>query len=130
MAKREERVLLYQFPTEYLMPAQEVFRAHRIRVQVLEKTAWREKIGFLLGYKGYRPADGNTEEPFDFPHEVVLFEHIQGKRLTKVLASLEAVGIPRIIHKSVITPYNTLWTLRYLCEHMQREHGAGIYKAE
>ena len=130
MAKREERVLLYQFPAEYLTAAQEVFRAYRIRAQVLEKTAWREKIGFLLGYKGYRPADGNAEELFDFPHEVVLFEHMQGKRLARVLADLEAAGIPHIDYKSVITPYNTLWTLRYLCEHMQREHGTSAHGAE
>ena len=123
MAKKEERVLLYQFPAEHLPAVETALRALGIRVQVLPADAWREKIGYLLGLKGDRPAAAD-DTTFDFPHEVMLLEHIQGKRLTKALAALKEAGVPHISYKSSITPYNTLWTLRYLCEHMADEHGA------
>ena len=60
----------------------------------------------------------------------MLLEHIQGKRLTKVLEALQDAGVPRISYKSAITPYNTLWTLRYLCEHMAKEHAASAERAD
>ena len=126
MAKKEERVLLYQFPPEHLPAAQTALRALGIRVQILPPDAWREKVGYLLGLKGYRPALPADEAHFDFPHEVMLLEHIRGKRLTKVLTALAEAGVPRISYKSSITPYNTLWTLRYLCEHMSHEPGAAL----
>lgn len=124
MAKKAERVLLYQFPSKHLPAAEEALRTLGIRVELLPADAWREKIGYLLGLKGYRPAVPTDGAHFDFPHEVMLLENIKGKRLTKVLAALADAGVPRISYKSSVTPYNTLWTLRYLCEHMAYEHGA------
>ena len=122
MMKKEERVLLYQFPEEQIVTAHDALRALGIRVQILPADAWREKVGYLLGYKGYKAALPQEDTYFDFSHRLLLLEHIQGKRLTKVLLALEEAGIPRITYKSAITPYNTLWTLRYLCEHMAKEH--------
>lgn len=123
--KKEERVLLYQFPEEEVSLARDVFRTLRIRLQILPTDAWREKIGYLLGLKGYKAAPASQEdEYFDFPHRLLLLENVQGKRLTKVLMALEEAGIPHIAYKSAITPYNTLWTLRYLCTHMAKEHAA------
>ena len=124
MAKKAERVLLYRFPQDHLPAAEEALRALGIRVQVLRADAWREKVGYLLGRKGYRPAPAADGAGFDFPHPVMLLEFIEGKRLTKMLAALRDAGVPHIPYKSAVTPYNTLWTLRYLCEHMAREHGA------
>lgn len=124
MMKKEERVLLYQFPEEQIVTARDTLRALGIRVQILPADAWREKVGYLLGYKGYKASLPQEDTYFDFSHRLLLLEHIQGKRLTKVLLALEEAGIPRITYKSAITPYNTLWTLRYLCEHMAKEHAA------
>jgi len=120
--KKEERVLLYQFPTEQISLAQEVLRTLGVRVQILPADAWHEKLGYLLGSKGFKAAQPQQEQEFDFPHRLILLENIRGKRLTKVLTAIENAGIPHITYKSTITPYNTLWTLRYLCEHMAREH--------
>ena len=66
MAKKEERVLLYQFPPEQLPAAQTVLRALGIRVQILPPDAWREKIGYLLGLKGYpgKTIDKGTYCPY------------------------------------------------------------------
>ena len=130
MAKNEERVLLYQFPTEQAASACEVLRSLKIQAGELSPDAWREKVGYLLGRKGFSAAEPKDDEDFAFAHRVILLDRIQGKRLTHVLTSLEAAGIPRISYKAVITPYNTLWTLRYLCEHMAKEHGAAVSAAE
>lgn len=63
---------------------------------------------------------------FSFPHRVMLLDGVKGKRLTQVLHAVEDAGVPHITYKSSITPYNTLWTLRYLCEHMAKEHGGRV----
>ena len=39
-------------------------------------------------------------------------------------------GVPPVHYKSVVTPFNTLWTLRRLCETMQKEHAAMIEMEE
>ena len=97
MAKKEERVFLYQFPEDQIHTAKNVFRTLGIRIQTLSREAWREKVGWLLGIKGYKPAfPSPADEPFEFPHRLLLLEHIQGKRMTKVLMALEDAGIPRI----------------------------------
>ena len=124
MMKKEERVLLYQFPEEQITVIRDVLRGLGIRVQILAADAWREKVGYLLGLRGYKAAVPQGDTSFEFAQRLLLLEHIQGKRLTKVLAALTEAGIPHITYKSSITPYNTLWTLRYLCEHMAKEHAA------
>ena len=120
--RKEERVLLYQFPEDQIVAARDVFRILGIQVLLLPADAWREKVGYLLGRKGFKASSIQSTDVFEFPHRLILFENIQGKRLTKVLEALQDAGVPRITYKSAITPYNTLWTLRYLCEHMAREH--------
>jgi len=128
--KKEERVLLYQFPEDQIHTAQDVFRTLGIRMRVLPPNAWLEKIGYLLGTKGFKPVQPQEEQNFDFPHRLILLENIRGKRLTKVLSAMEEAGIPRVTYKSAITPYNTLWTLRFLCEHMAKEHAVSAEEAE
>ena len=63
MAKKEERVFLYQFPEDQIHTAKNVFRALGIRIQTLSREAWREKVGWLLGIKGYKPA---SPSPTDY----------------------------------------------------------------
>ena len=38
--------------------------------------------------------------------------------------TMQEAGVPKVRFKSVVTPFNTLWTLRRLCETMQKEHAA------
>jgi len=65
-----------------------------------------------------------------FPYEVMIMQGIRGKRLDTVLAQLQKDGVPHIAYKSVVTPFNTLWTLRRLCETMQKEHAYMAEQAE
>jgi len=122
--KREEQVLLYQFRDEKkLSEIRQILKKLRVKSRVLPEEAHGEKIGFLLGMKGFRETKSKDED-FTFPHEVMIFQNIRGKRLDEVLDGLKDAGIPPVKFKAVVTPFNTLWTLQRLCETMQREHGA------
>ena len=126
MANSKERVLLYQFPADQAALITGALRPMGVSVQLLSPDAWREKIGYLLGRKGFLKQMEQEGDVFSFPHRVMLLDAVKGKRLTQVLRSVEDAGVPHITYKSSITPYNTLWTLRYLCEHMAKEHGGGV----
>lgn len=125
--KREEQVLFYQFhDDEKLALAQKTLHRMGIKTRLLPEDAWCEKVGFLLGLKGFKSAQRAEGEQFVFPHEVMILQNIRNKRLDQVLLALKEAGVPQVHYKSVVTPFNTLWTLRRLCETMQKEHAAMI----
>lgn len=126
MANSKERVLLYQFPADQAALITGALRPMGVGVQILSPDAWCEKVGYLLGRKGFLKHAAQEGGAFSFPHRVMLLDAVKGKRLTQVLRAVEDAGVPHITYKSSITPYNTLWTLRYLCEHMAKEHGGGV----
>ena len=126
MANSKERVLLYQFPADQAALITGALRPMGVDVQILSPDAWREKVGYLLGRKGFLKHAAQEVGAFSFPHRVMLLDAVKGKRLTQVLRAVEDAGVPHITYKSSITPYNTLWTLRFLCEHMAKEHGGGV----
>lgn len=126
MANSKERVLLYQFPADQAALITGALRPMGVDVQILSPDAWCEKVGYLLGRKGFLKHAAQEGGAFSFPHRVMLVDAVKGKRLTQVLRAVEDADVPHITYKSSITPYNTLWTLRYLCEHMAKEHGGGV----
>ena len=126
MANSKERVLLYQFPADQAALITGALRPMGVDVQILSPDAWCEKVGYLLGRKGFLKHAVQEGGAFSFPHRVMLLDAVKGKRLTQVLRAVEDAGVPHITYKSSITPYNTLWTLRYLCEHMAKEHGGRV----
>ena len=126
MANSKERVLLYQFPADQAALITGALRPMGVDVQILSPDAWCEKVGYLLGRKGFLKQTAQEGDVFSFPHRVMLLDGVKGKRLTQVLHAVEDAGVPHITYKSSITPYNTLWTLRYLCEHMAKEHGGRV----
>lgn len=126
MANSKECVLLYQFPADQAALITGALRPMGVDVQILSPDAWCEKVGYLLGRKGFLKHAAQEGGAFSFPHRVMLLDAVKGKRLTQVLRAVEDADVPHITYKSSITPYNTLWTLRYLCEHMAKEHGGGV----
>ena len=121
--KKIEQALLYGFnDMARLERTRKVLNKLGIAVKVLEESAWREKIGYLLGMNGFKGTKTVEDDNFVFPHEVMVLQNIRNKRLDEVLASLQQNDLGDIKFKSVVTPFNTLWTLRRLCETMQREH--------
>ena len=122
MKKAAEKALCYHFDEETLDAVRAVMRKLGVECRTLPEGSWREKIGFLLGMKGFAPATRDDEAGFVFPEPVMVLGNIKGKRLDKVLEAMKAAGIPQIRYKAVATPFNTLWTLRRLCETMKKEH--------
>jgi hypothetical protein len=123
--KRQEQVLFYQFrDEEKLALACKTLHKMGIATKILQPENWREKVGYLLGAKGFQPAKVKEEDDFVFPHEVMVLQNIRNKRLDEVLQALQNAGLPHVRFKAVVTPFNILWTLRRLCETMQKEHGA------
>ena len=123
MGKLKEQILLFQFRDEERLRAiRRVLSDLHIPSRVLTADSWPQKIGHLLDAKGFPPAAVPPGESFDFPHEVMLFSQIKGKRLDMVLCALRDAGLESVRYKAVVTPFNTLWTLRHLCETMQKEH--------
>ena len=120
--KKQEKVLLYRFTdADRLASVKQVMADLKIEVKELKNDDWQEKVGYLLGLPGFGPNQPATEE-FSFPHEVMVMQDIRDKRLDKVLKALRETGVPDIAYKSVVTPVNKFWTLKRLCETMQREH--------
>ena len=126
MANSKESVLLYQFPADQAALITGALRPMGVDVQILSPDAWREKVGYLLGRQGFLKHAAQEGGAVSFTQRVMLLDAVKGKRLTQVLRAVEDAGVPHITYKSSITPYNTLWTLRYLCEHMAKEHGGGV----
>ena len=125
MKRHAEKVLCYGFRDEGKLDAvRAVMRSLGIECRVLAEESWREKLGYLLGIRGFKPHSGDSEESFSFAEEVMVLHRIKGKRLDQVLLAMREAGVPHIRYKAVVTPFNTLWTLRRLCETMQKEHQA------
>lgn len=123
--KRQEQVLFYQFrDEEILLTARKTLHKLGVTTKVIPPEAWREKVGYLLGVHGYQPAQVKADDNFVFPHEVMVLQNIRNKRLDEILLALQNAGVPHVRFKAVVTPFNILWTLRRLCETMQKEHGA------
>ena len=122
MKKAAEQVLCYRFDAETFGAVRDVMRKLGVECRALPEESWRETVGFLLGMRGFKPAPQEGAAEFDFPEPVLVFGHIKGKRLDRVLAAMKEAEIPPIRYKAVVTPFNTLWTLRRLCETMKKEH--------
>ena len=128
---KQEQVLLYGFlDMDKLEKIQKILHRMNIKTRVLPEEAWREKVGFLLGVKGFKAASSVDDDGFVFPHEVMVMQNIRNKRLDQVLLAMKEGGVPQVKFKSVVTPFNTLWTLRRLCETMQKEHAAMLEQEE
>lgn len=121
--KSGERIFLYGFDDENKLSAlTAALKKLKIPHQKIERGDAEQKIGFILGRKGFKRSAADSG--FVFPHEVMLLENIRGKRLDEVLDFLKAEGVEKIRFKAAVTPINTLWSFRRLCETMMKEHGA------
>ncbi len=124
MKKQVEQVLFYQFQEgEALSLAQKTLHRLGIKTKVLRSEDWTQKIGYLLEAPGFKATKAGEEESFSFPYEVMIFQNIRNKRLEHVLQELKEAGVPPVRFKSVVTPFNILWTLKRLCQTMEKEHG-------
>jgi len=128
MKSIEAKILLYSFKDEIQQEKiQKLLNKLQIKWEVLAAADSCQKIGYLVGSKGFKEAE-QSDEPFDFDHEVMVFYNIKGKRLDQVLLEMKAADINPIKFKAVVTPFNMFWSLRRLCETVYKEHAAMIDK--
>lgn len=128
MKATEGKILLYSFKDEMQQEKiQKLLNRLQIKWEVLADTDSCQKIGYLVGSKGFKETK-ISDEPFDFDHEVMVFYNIKGKRLDQVLLEMKAADIKPIKFKAVVTPFNMFWSLRRLCETVYKEHAAMIDK--
>lgn len=127
MKKAEEKVLLYHFSDEdKLHSLQALLTKMKIAFTVLPDDVYIQKVGYLLGLKGFHQIQAKEQDDFVFPFEVMILFNIKNKRLSQVLNAFQNAGIPPVRFKAIVTPFNMFWTLRRLCETMQKEHAAMI----
>jgi hypothetical protein len=125
MKKAAEKVLLYQFADEEkLQSIQSLLTRIHIVFEVLPADAYEQKVGYLLGIKGFNQVKKLETDDFIFPFEVMVLYNIKNKRLEHVLDEFHHAGIESIRFKAIVTPFNMFWTFRRLCETMQKEHTA------
>lgn len=119
---KDEITLLYGFKhNEALEKIIEVLKQIHIKVKVLKTEDYNEKLGYILGIKGFKKSSDVLENIS--LNELMIFQNIKGKRLDFVLDKLKEneCNIPK--YKAVVTPFNIHWTLKRLYETMEKEHG-------
>lgn len=121
----EEMILLYNFnDVDRVQALTELLKSMKIKVKVLKHDDYKQKVGFLFGLKGFSEHKDSDEngETFDFAYELMMFNNFNRARLDAVLKNMRAKDIEVPICKSVVTLLNRFWTIRRVCEAMQKEH--------
>jgi len=120
---KEEIALLYGFKNdENFDKIIEVLKKIHIRVKILKNEEYNEKVGYVLGEKGFKKSSEVLEKIPE--NELMIFQNIKGKRLDFVLDKLRENGCEIPKYKAIVTPFNIHWTLKKLYEQMKKEHGS------
>lgn len=119
---KSEAVLLYNFnDKEKNRKLKAVLIQMGVRIKTADPSMLNEKVGFLLGIKGYEKNE-SPEETGDCPEELLLMKGFTDMRLNLLLANMRKAKIPKILYKAVLTPTNQGWTLKQLYEEIKSEH--------
>lgn len=119
---KTELVLLYHFTdTERTDKIKAALMRMKIAVKEVPDSMVGQKIGYLLGLKGFGE-NKTTAEESSFDEEVMVLQNVSRKRLDALLVEFREAGIEKVNYKAVVTPYNLFWSLRRLCETIKKEH--------
>lgn len=124
MKQAETLILLYHFTdAEKVERIKDVLRQMKVRFKEVPDAQAGQKIGFLIGAKGFgeQPA---TPEAEAFAEEMMIMQGVDRKRLDALLTAFRAAGVSRIALKALVTPRNLFWTLDRLGRTIQKEHSA------
>ena len=93
----------------------------KINVISVDETAYQQKVGYLFGLKGF--SENRSEEgDFAFNYELMMFHNFTKSRLDAVLKKMREQNLKVPVCKAVVTSFNRFWTLRRVCEAMEKEH--------
>lgn len=94
----------------------------KIRLRAAAPEQAGQKLGFLLGRKGYEPVD--SEAAAAVPDPILVLDGFTGARMDALLRSLAKTGVPRTVFKAVVTAANVDWTLYALWQELKQERAA------
>lgn len=91
----------------------------RLRTAPPEQTG--QKVGFLLGRRGFEESQGEAPPVTD---PILVLDGFTGARMDALLRSLSRAGVPRTVFKAAATATNVDWTLARLWEELKQERAA------
>ena len=118
----EEMILLYNFEEKRAKEIKQLLESLKIKVKVLDKDAHEQKVGFLFELKGFGEYKADSVEDFAFGYELMMFNNFTRARLDTVLKTMRSSGVEVPICKSIVTPMNRFWSIRRVCQAMEKEH--------
>lgn len=122
MMKKEEKILLYNFKDKNeLETLKSLIEDMKINVILADEKAYQQKVGYLFGLKGFSE-NNSEEEDFNFGYELMMFHNFTRNRLDAVLKKMRMQNLKVPVCKAVVTSFNRFWTLRRVCEAMEKEH--------
>ena len=121
MMKKEEKILLYNFKNkDELAALKSLIESMKINVILADEKACWQKVGFLFGLKGFSE-NHSEDEAFSFNYELMMFHNFTKSRLDTVLKKMREQNLKVPVCKAVVTSFNRFWTLRRVCEAMEKE---------
>lgn len=93
----------------------------KLRVRAVTPEQAGQRVGFLLGRKGFEPSVGDTPAVTD---PILILDGFTGPRLDALLRALARSKVPRSVFKAVVTADNVNWTLAQLWEELKKEREA------
>lgn len=97
-------------------------RSHGIRLRTVTPGEYVLPIGALAGIPVSEPQKASPVIGFREPMLVLC--HMLRPQLDAFLAAMRAKGLPRVVLKAVLTPYNVAWSSLQLRDELMREHEA------
>ncbi len=118
--KPEKMLLTVNTTPDELSKLDNILSSHSIKVITADSDDGNEQLGYLLGFKGFKPSG---KDKLNVPQSCAVFSGIEGVELTAVLREMRTAGV-RIDLKAVCTAYNQRWTLSELASELEKEHKA------
>lgn len=117
-----ETVLLINFQdAKQLREIKMVLLSMKIKMKMVEKKDYLQKIGYLAGMKEIE----STEEVYvgeELEKEMMIFSNLREAQLEQILYRMRKNGIKKVNYKAVLTDTNKEWTIPELYKELVGEH--------
>lgn len=119
-----ETVLLINFQDKKkLREIQMMLMAVKLRMRLVKKEEYLQKIGALAGVPGME----RTEEVYigeELGEEMMVFAALTENHLNQMLYLMRKSGVGGVAYKAVMTETNREWNVKDLYEELAKEHEA------
>ena len=93
-----------------------------IKIESIGNKDLRRSILSIISGDEKLNAKINIPPMYNMP-EVMIFRGFDESELKGFLSEYKNAGIEKVALKAMVTPYNVVWTLYYLIEHLKEEAG-------